>query len=326
MSVPAPSPPDTDGPRRAWNGVIAIAGAVAGLAVLLYLVGAVTMWARFRAGNLPADIAIDHYPQRQLVALGLRGVFFVAVVIVGFLALAYIVLVAWGYLAARNRRARKSARNPVPHPTLLYAYATRLPQRVRTENVLDATAPTVRRLRVGHFRLLGLAGAVVIIISTGISWKALAVAVGLVTATSATIYYLHERPYRARPSLALIVTTLLAVASAGILWQVQPPVKVQAVRVIPLPEAEGLPDEFLASTEDVSLPYFGETSAQVFVGEITPQTPTETEPYSWKYTGRILEIPRDGVRLIFEEEKGTLYSDLRPPACVVARGRLPYLC
>jgi hypothetical protein len=328
VSVPAPSPPpDTDGPRRAWNGVIAVAGAVAGLAVLLYLVGAVTMWARFRAGELPADLAVDHYPRGQLIALGLRGVFYVAVAIAVFLALAYLLLLAWSYLAPRRRELR-SAPNPVRHPTrlYLYAYAKQLQEQVVSQNVLDACAPAVRRLRIGHFRLLGLVGATALIISMFISWHVLAVALGLVVATGATFRYLYKRPERARPSLALIVITLLAVGAAGIIWQLQPPVKVQAVIVLPLPEAKGLPDDLLASTEGIALPYFGETNDQVFVGEVRRATAKDTHGMEWTYTGRIVEIRRDGVRLIFELEKGILYQELRSPGCVLTRDNVPYLC
>jgi hypothetical protein len=295
--------------------------------VLLYLVGAVTMWARFRASDLPADIAIDHYPRGQLIALGLRGVIYVAGVILGFLALAYIFLLVSSYLATRRRKA-SWAPNLVPHPTRLYVYAhvTRLGERVVSQNVLDACAPAVRRLGVGHFRLLALAGAAAIIISMFFSWRALAGVLGVVAATGATIRYLYTRPDRPRQSLALIVITLLAVGAAGIIWQVQPPVKVQAVVVVPLPEAEGLPDDFLSSTEGIALPYFGETSDQVFVGEVRRATAGDTHPQDWTYTGRIVEIRRDGVRLIFELEKGVLYQELHRPVCVITRSNVPYLC
>ena len=145
------------------------------------------MWARFKAGKLPADIAIDHYPRGQLIALGLRGVFSIAAAIAVFLALAYLLILAWSYLAHRRRELR-SAPNPVPHPTRLYAYAyaKQLQEQVVSQNVLDACAPAVRRLRVSHFRLLGLVGATALIISMFISWHVLAVALGLVVATGAT--------------------------------------------------------------------------------------------------------------------------------------------
>ena len=91
------------GPMSAWNNFIALAGAAAGLAAVVYFVGAVTLWARFRTAALPADIAIEHYPRTQVAAIGVRGIAVVAGLIVLAVGLLYLVLLLVG-LRRRGRR------------------------------------------------------------------------------------------------------------------------------------------------------------------------------------------------------------------------------
>lgn len=342
MSVPPPSPADTeDGPKRAWNGVIAIAGAVAGLTVLVYLVGAVTMWARFKATRLPPDLAVDHQSQAAVIGLGLRGVMTIAAFIVLLLFIAWIVIIFVSYAVTwiRTEPSRGSESEDPPRGSEQRGPRDdRFRARVLQTDVLEASAPKVGNFRLGTLRLLALVGATAIFISMFWSWHALAIALSVVAAVGAMLRYLHKRsehelskrkrPWLARlgrskqpprPSLALIVITLLAVGAAGVAWQLQPPVKVQTVLVFPLPEAKGLPDAFLKTTEGVPLPYLGETGSHVFVAEIKPQEVTKSNKYPWTYTGRIIEIPRDEVRLIFEDEKGTLYEEVKSPACALSR-------
>jgi hypothetical protein len=168
-----------------------------------------------------------------------------------------------------------------------------------------------------HYLLAGIAGALAIFFSSFINWHVFAVALSVVAATGAMLRYLYtKRPGRLRPSLALIVITLVAMAAAGIAWQLQPPVRIQTAEVIPLPKAAGLPMFFLATTKDEPLPYLGESSDYVFVAEIE-RASTSSFPTGWKYTNRIVEIPREGVRLIFPEQKGTLNADFEPPVCLL---------
>src|SRR3954470_15887412 len=48
------------------------AGAVAGLAGFVYLVGGVVMWLRFRTADLPADQGVALMAREQLFVVGLR--------------------------------------------------------------------------------------------------------------------------------------------------------------------------------------------------------------------------------------------------------------
>src|SRR5918997_850930 len=49
-----------------------VAGAVAGLAGFVYLVGGVVMWLRFRTADLPADQGVALMSKEQLFVVGLR--------------------------------------------------------------------------------------------------------------------------------------------------------------------------------------------------------------------------------------------------------------
>jgi hypothetical protein len=80
---------EQSGVSRAWSGVLAVAGAAAGIAAFVYFVGAVTVWVRLKAAQLPADLAIAHWGRSELIAVGVRGTLLVALAV----ALGYFVLV-----------------------------------------------------------------------------------------------------------------------------------------------------------------------------------------------------------------------------------------
>ena len=63
--------------RTSWEGLLAVAGAIAALAGLVYFLGALTFWLALRTRGYSADIGIEHQPRSQLIGLGLRGVGFV---------------------------------------------------------------------------------------------------------------------------------------------------------------------------------------------------------------------------------------------------------
>jgi hypothetical protein len=83
-----------------WVRLLEIAGATAGLAALIYVVGAVTMWVRLNSLDtlLQPDTALEHMSQRRLIALGLRGLFVVAL---------FVALIALVTLAARRIREKQ---------------------------------------------------------------------------------------------------------------------------------------------------------------------------------------------------------------------------
>jgi len=141
-------------------------------------------------------------------------------------------------------------------------------------------------------------------------------AIATVTLICAGVGYLHERRHeQTRPSLALIVITLLAIGAAGTAWQLEPPVYVQSAIVVPIGGAKGVDVDYFEAVKGVALPYLGETNTHVYVGEVRRASLREAKlsKLKWIYTRRILELPRDGVRLIFPQTKGILYPHADSP-------------
>jgi lysylphosphatidylglycerol synthetase-like protein (DUF2156 family) len=146
-----------DGPGRAWNGFIAVAGATAGIAALAYFVGAVTIWARLRAAGLPADIAAEHYPRGEVIALGIRGIAVIAAGLAASVALVYLLLLAVTYLVP--------PRAQITDATSTHTRSRRsstVAAKLREETLLDASSLAVQRLRLAHFRLFGFVGAMIV--------------------------------------------------------------------------------------------------------------------------------------------------------------------
>jgi hypothetical protein len=300
---------DDDGVARAWNGFVAVAGATAGIAALIYFVGAVTLWARLRAAGLPADVALQHFPREQLIALGFRGV----AVIIGIIAVAVAALCA-GILATAyvsTSREHDSTEKPGRAPAAR-ATIRRAKEEVRAHNLLDAGGKAVRRIKLGWFRIWGALGIAAIVGASFRSWHLFAAAIAYVAVIAATLRYLHERhPDRRNPSLTLLASTLLAVGVAATAWQVQPPVYVQTASLVPMPDAraKGAPVDFLASVGVTPLPYLGETEKYVYVAQIV-----RAKRGGWSANGTMIEVPRDAVRLVFPSRKGRLYHRVSSPA------------
>jgi dienelactone hydrolase len=78
--------------------------------------------------------------------------------------------------------------------------------------------------------------------------------------------------------------------------------------------AHGAIESVVGVHEGVAPPYFGQTGVYVYVAEITHVTKREqTRGYTWKYTKRILELPRGDVTLTFPVRKGELAPNVNPP-------------
>jgi hypothetical protein len=166
----------------------------------------------------------------------------------------------------------------------------------------------MKSLGLAHFRLSVVLGALVVICAGFASWHLFAGVVAAVTVICASLAYLHDRRHeRTRPSLPLIVITLLAIGAAATAWQIQPPVRVQAAIVEPIPGAKGIDRDYLRTVKGVALPYLGETSTYVYIAQI------KRHRSGWKYTHQIVELRRDGVRLIFPAKKGLLFQHVDPP-------------
>jgi hypothetical protein len=127
-----------DGIGRIWSGLLSVAGAVAGLGTLIYLVGAATLWVRFDAAGLPAD-----------VALGVRGL-----IGIGFLLLAVIFLVFYvgAYLALRSAHREELARG---------------------KRLIDLIAERAKRLNGSSARQFGVWATLAIFAASLTTWQVL---------------------------------------------------------------------------------------------------------------------------------------------------------
>jgi hypothetical protein len=63
---------------RPWETVLQLAGALSGLAGLVYFTGAAALWVRAWLLGLPADVAIAHDPRATVISSGVRGILAVA--------------------------------------------------------------------------------------------------------------------------------------------------------------------------------------------------------------------------------------------------------
>lgn len=61
-----------DGKRRAWEGLVALAGAATAIVIVVYLVGGVVAWERFHILRLPANQAVAPLSRSLLIVEGVR--------------------------------------------------------------------------------------------------------------------------------------------------------------------------------------------------------------------------------------------------------------
>lgn len=80
---PAPSPPDRGEVDPPWRIAVEILGALAGVTIVLYLVGGLIYAARLRALGLPIDAGVALVPNGSLVVAGVRALWLGLVLAVG---------------------------------------------------------------------------------------------------------------------------------------------------------------------------------------------------------------------------------------------------
>jgi hypothetical protein len=74
----SPSSEESPSPaKRMWGALLAVAGAAVGLAAVVYLIGAATLWLALRDRGYSPDVGIEHQPRSQVMGLGFRGIIFV---------------------------------------------------------------------------------------------------------------------------------------------------------------------------------------------------------------------------------------------------------
>jgi hypothetical protein len=284
---------------QTWSGAIQIAGAIAGLGVLVYLVGAATVWLRFEAAGLPADIAVEHQGRGELIALGIRGVAIVLVLVVSFGALFYF-LVALPLTDYLLRRAKKKA------PSAADPGAQGDSESFGRTLIVDVAAPKVRAWPALVFRILGGVGVLVIVAVSFTTWQWFGLTVGIVIVTACVLRYLDLRDQNRRPSVLIPLAAILAGAFAGLAWQINEVIPVQTVIVQPAKTTIRL----TSVPRNQPIPYFGETGTHVFVGDVRWRGSRR----GWIYCHRIIELQRDQVRLTFEAEEHHFINFIKPPA------------
>jgi hypothetical protein len=281
LSGDAPSgPAPPNGLSRAWSGLFQIAGAVAGIGALIYLVGAVTLWLRFESAGFPADAAIAHEPRSQVVALGVRG-------LVGVGSVWLIVLLAVAYLLSYGVARRKGE--------------------TRDRHMIDFVGEGIKGWGPQQLRWFGLLACGLVLAASATDWRVLGIVVFIVIFIGGGLFYLRARANQQASGvpLALIISYVLAAGALGAAWQVTSASPV--TQVVVRPQFAGLPRNF-------PIPYFGEDSNFVYLGKIVRITHSSSRsPNDWTYCHRVIEVDRSKVKLIFVSGAGRFGHGLKTP-------------
>jgi hypothetical protein len=250
---------------------------------MVYVVGATTVWLRYRLVGLPADIAVQHQSRSTVIALGLRGIVSVAIALACLAAASY--GAAWLYWRCwPHRKLDKAARN--------LEFRKRL---------LDVAHHRLARWRPGRIRIMMLAGLVLIVLAAFVSWRVFGAATCIVIAVGAALRALRLRGGRQPVVLSTILIVAFAAVVGGLAWQITPDIPVQVVRVEPqLPNI------------NEAVPYFGETDKHVYVGVLVPD-----RKGGWIYCHQIRELGRDKVLLTFIGKKYSFSRTDRAPAKIL---------
>jgi hypothetical protein len=272
---------------HAWAFVLQVAGSAAALGALLYGTGAATTWIRLKESGYPADVAVEHQPRSEMIAVGVRGF---ALVLGVALAVGFVVLVA----------ARLHAR-----------LAPRFPGLARRGEHL-------RRV----LELAGEAlGVLAVIASAFVSWRLF----GVVFTVVAGAWILYPATSQRRwPGPRRLLGAALAVVVGAVCWQISGKELIQGVYLKPVPAV--LRDEVPLGEQqyliDVPYPYFGQDKDYVYVGDVYNVKPARDGGVDFNQGGAetsIAEIPRGSVLLSFAQTEDELYNGITPPACSFLR-------
>lgn len=298
MATPGAPPVTQSSAASLLASLLKIAGAVAGLTGILYVVGAITIWVRLRLAGFSPDVGLEHRSRWELVATGFRGVIAVTAACGAVLVSALIILVLLRLFSARLSENAQ---------TKLTAGVQRM--------VGERANPLRRPVPQGVVLLAVIAG------SSFASWRVFGLVFLLSVGALVVIYCVHAADSLAALTSAVSLgSIILAACIAGISWQLAAPVKIQPVLITPLPGFLAKRSGNPALAEKTAFPYFGETDKYIYVAELTNVRRKKNGGCCrWKFTRRIVEVKRAEVLLRFPAESAELYPEVKSPADMLWR-------
>lgn len=293
------------GTQRIWSGVLAVAGAAVGLAAIIYFLGAASMWLALRGRGFSADVAIEHQPRSQLIAIGMRGI----------VAVAVIVLLAAAFASLLGRILPVNVPGAVVMGVIAIFVASWLSWRLVAVAFAAAVAllvsaldwkPDMRTTGKAPLRWLVLLVAAVL---TALAWQ---------YGSEIRISRVTVLPRSSLPFGGIYVQQRECRLPGG---QRAKSSRAYVRRWIWIREGNECHEKDAQSKSEVekvlrhtcnSVPYFGQTGDFVYLGAIRDTWQKEDGGCRW-YAGGIVELPRDKIRLVFFNEKSSLYANRRKP-------------
>lgn len=295
--------------RAFWGGLLAVAGAVAALAGLVYFIGAATLWLALRNRGYSADVAIEHQPRSQIIGLGLRGVGFVLLVAVVVVIARVVVLRLPGVRSLLERiRFRYAAGAAAVLLLVASAVSWRwLALAIAASTLLLVTAMQLRL--PARWRQLYWLALLVPATLTSVSW---------LVGGRVYVNTVNTDPATALPLLSFHSWKSQCIVSGKPAESTYTMLRGERLWIA---EGNGCSKEHAVPYAEIltrfklacSVAYFGQTGDFVYLGAIrnvvhAPEGTCLFDP------GPIVEVKRDDVRLRFLREKGFLTPPSRRPA------------
>jgi hypothetical protein len=302
--------------KQLWDRLIELAGATTGLAALLYLVGAMTIWVRANSAGYSADTAIEHVSSARLVSLGLRGLLIV------MLVAAIPTLATIGFLRLKEplrervpERLRRTGSSLAVAGGVVVASLALTWVNWQASAVVGiaalATAITVDgRGQKRLWLVASIASAAMLAVAASGTWALFGVTLALVVALATIRDTVRASEGQLAPRRLRLLLLALAVAAAvvAVCWQVEGPATLQAVR-IDATNGSQLPKS-LSDLANCPHPYLGQSADFVYVGALTRDA--GATDCTVAYASEILELPRGSVTLHYVD-RGQL-PDVRVPS------------
>jgi hypothetical protein len=285
--------------KSVGGAALAVVGAAAGLAAVVYFIGATTLWLALRSTDYSPDAAIEHQSRSQIIAVGLRGI----LVVLGIALILALVPITREIL--RRRALEKStgvvsATTPplwlrVVAAVFVLAFlglASAVGWRWLT---LAIVASVFLLLLVLPFRSWHAAAILLAAVLAALSWQY----GGPVNVRAAVVYPRSAHPIEGISLMEKACTRDDGAIRVGRFTKFQGDVVWVADRnpcgLKPAMERWAIMDHF---REVCPVPYFGESGDFVYLGAITDVREIARRECRWS-AGPIVELRRDQVLLSF---------------------------